>query len=177
MTRVLLADDHPFIRAGVEAVLRASRYQVLATAASGSEALAALDAATPDVCLLDVRMPGLTGVEVLERMRGAGNPCPVVLLTAELDDDVLLAAVRAGVEGIVLKDRAGDELVACLDAVAGGGRSIPPDLLQRALDLSLEGGGGRWPGWRRASERLPRSSPKVCAIARWPLGSACRKER
>ena len=140
MTRILLADDHPFMRTGVEAVLRGSRYEVVATAASGEAALEAIAHTDPDICLLDVRMPGLSGVEVLERLRGAGDTRKLVLLTVELEDADLIRAVRAGVDGVVLKDGAEDELVACLDAVMGGTRSIPPQLLQRALDLSLGGG-------------------------------------
>lgn len=142
MTRVLLADDHPFMRAGVEAVLRGTHYELVATAASGSEALNAIAHHEPAVCLLDIRMPGLSGVQVLERLRASGDPRPIVLLTADLEDRDLLAAVRAGVNGIVLKDSAADDLLACLDAVAHGGRSIPPELLQRALDLSLDGARG-----------------------------------
>ena len=137
MTRVLLADDHPFVRTGVAAVLRGSDYELVATAATGEAALEAIAQVDPAICILDVRMPGLTGVEVLERLRTAGDQRPVVLLTADLEDGDLLAAVRRGVNGIVLKDGAEDELVACLDTVTAGGRAIPPDLLQRALDLSL----------------------------------------
>jgi two-component system nitrate/nitrite response regulator NarP len=86
-------------------------------------------------------MPGKDGVAVLEAMREAGDDRPVVLLTAELTDRALYAAVKAGVNGIVLKNGAEDSLIACLDAVVGGTRSIPPDLLSRALDLSINGGG------------------------------------
>lgn len=139
MTRVLLADDHPFMRAGVEAVLRDSPFEIVATAASGDEALAKIAEADPELCIFDIRMPGRNGVEVLEDMRRGGDARPVVLLTAELEDAALLAAVQAGVNGIVLKDVAEDALLDCLSAVAGGGRAVPPDLLQRALDLSLRG--------------------------------------
>lgn len=139
MTRVLLADDHPFMRAGVEAVLRDSPFEIVATAASGDEALAKIAEADPELCIFDIRMPGRNGVEVLEDMRRGGDVRPVVLLTAELEDAALLAAVQAGVNGIVLKDVAEDALLDCLSAVAGGGRAVPPELLQRALDLSLRG--------------------------------------
>jgi len=139
MTSVLLADDHPFMRAGVEAVLRNSPFEITAMAASGDEALAKLDEANPDLCIFDIRMPGHSGVEVLQAMRDRGDPRPVVLLTAELEDAALLAAVQAGVNGIVLKDVAEDALLDCLEAVAAGRRAVPPDLLQRALDLSLRG--------------------------------------
>jgi two-component system, NarL family, nitrate/nitrite response regulator NarL len=139
MIRVVLVDDHPFMRAGVEAVLRGSRFEIVGMADNGTDALATIAAHDPDICILDVRLPGRSGVEVLERMRQRGDIRPVVLLTAELEDAALIAAMKAGVNGVVLKDGAEDALLGCLEAVADGRRSVPADLLQRALDLSLEG--------------------------------------
>ena len=139
MVTVLLADDHPFMRAGVEAVLRGTRYELVVTANDGEEALAAVARQNPDICIFDVRMPKRSGVEALQAMRESGDMRPVVLLTAELGDFSLLSAVRAGVNGIVLKDGAEDALVAALDKVAAGDKAIPQPLLQRALDLSLSG--------------------------------------
>jgi len=140
MVRVLLADDHPFMRAGVESVLRGSRFSIVATANDGDEALAAVARHDPDICIFDVRMPGRSGVEALQAMREKGDKRPVVLLTAALEDRSLLGAVRAGVNGIVLKDGAEDALLDALEKVEGGQRAIPQALLQRALDLSLAGG-------------------------------------
>ena len=139
MVTVLLADDHPFMRAGVEAVLRGTLYELVVTANDGEEALAAVARQNPDICIFDVRMPKRSGVEALQAMRESGDMRPVVLLTAELGDFSLLSAVRAGVNGIVLKDGAEDALVAALDKVAAGDKAIPQPLLQRALDLSLSG--------------------------------------
>jgi two-component system nitrate/nitrite response regulator NarP len=140
MIPVVLADDHPFMRAGVEAVLRGTRFGIVAMANDGEEALAAVARHDPAICVFDVRMPRLSGVEALQAMRGKGDTRPVVLLTAALADHSLLAAVRAGVNGIVLKDGAEDALVGALEKVAAGEKAIPPDLLQRALDLSITGG-------------------------------------
>ena len=140
MVAVLLADDHPFMRAGVEAVLRGTRFEIVATANDGDEALAAIDQHDPAICIFDVRMPNRNGVEALQALREKGDSRPVVLLTAGLEDHMLLGAVRAGVNGIVLKDGAEDALLDALDKVEGGQRSIPQPLLQRALDLSLSGG-------------------------------------
>lgn len=138
MIGLLLADDHPFMRAGIEAVLRGSRYTIVATASTGDEALAAVDEHDPAICVFDIRMPGLTGVELLETLRARGDKRAVVLLTAELEDDALLAAVKAGVNGIVLKDGAEDALLTCLDTVTAGRRAVSASLLQRALDVSLD---------------------------------------
>lgn len=142
MISVLLADDHPFMRAGVEAVLRASRYELVATVSDGEAALAAVARLDPDICIFDVRMPVKDGIAALEAMRARGDNRPVVLLTAELESRALLAAVKAGVNGIVLKNGAEDSLIECLDSVAGGRRAIDPGLLQRALDLSMDGDKG-----------------------------------
>lgn len=139
MIRVVLVDDHPFMRSGVEAVLRGSRFEIVGMADNGTDAMATVAAHDPDICIFDVRLPGRSGVEVLERMRERGDQRPVVLLTAELEDSALITAMKAGVNGVVLKDGAEDGLLACLEAVAEGRRSVPADLLQRALDLSLEG--------------------------------------
>lgn len=138
MTTILLADDHPFMRAGVEAVLRTSQFEVIATAANGDEALSAVKRYDPVICIFDVRMPRRNGVEALEAMRAEGDLRPVVLLTAEIEDAVLISAVRARVNGIVLKGGAPDALLSCLDAVVAGRSAIPQELMQRALDLSLK---------------------------------------
>jgi len=140
---ILVADDHGFIRTGVEAVLRDSRFHIVAATASGEETLAAIDTHDPEIVLLDIKMPGMSGVQVLERLRTRGDRRRVVILTAELSDTNLLAIMRAGVEGVVSKEGAGDGLVEVLERVAMGERVIAPDLLQRALDLSLrpEGAG------------------------------------
>ena len=139
MTSVLLADDHAFIRAGVEAVLRGSEFEIVATVSTGEEALAAVRLHQPDICIFDVRMPELSGVEALVRMRASGDLRPVVLLTADLEDAALMRAMRAGVNGVVLKDGAEDGLLSGLTDVAAGRRAVPTELLQRALELSLDG--------------------------------------
>ena len=139
MVAVLLADDHPFMRAGVEAVLRGTRFEIVAMAGDGDEALAAVAGNDPAICIFDIRMPKRSGVEALQALRASGDMRPVVLLTAALEDRALLAAVRAGVNAIVLKDGAEDALLDALEKVAAGEKAIPQPLLQRALDLSLTG--------------------------------------
>lgn len=138
MIPILVADDHGFIRAGVDAVLRGTPFQVVATAASGEEALAAIEQHDPAVVLLDINMPGLNGVAALEALREKGDERPVVLLTAEITDRQLMAVMRAGVQGIVSKDGAESELIQVLERVHAGEKAIAPAFLQRALDLSLK---------------------------------------
>lgn len=137
MIPVLVADDHGFIRAGVEAVLRGTRFSVVAATASGEETLDAIKTHDPAIVLLDINMPGMNGVQTLEVLRDRGDKRPVVLLTAEINDRQLISVMRAGVEGIVSKDGAEDGLVGVLEKVHGGQKAIEPIFLQRAVDLSL----------------------------------------
>jgi len=139
---VLVADDHSFIRAGVAAVLRGTRFQIVADTASGEETLEAIATHDPAIVLLDINMPGMNGVQTLETMRARSDRRPVVMLTAEITDRQLLAVMRAGVEGIVLKDGAEDELIDALEKVSNGRKSISATLLQRALDISLNPSAG-----------------------------------
>lgn len=138
MTRVLIADDHPFLCAGVAAFLRGTGFDVVATASDGDVALSAIDREDPDIVILDVEMPGKGGIDILEHLRGQGDERPVVLLTARLNDKALLAAVRAGANGIVLKEGAEERLLDVLQDVSCGQRAIEPRLLDRALTLSLQ---------------------------------------
>jgi two-component system, NarL family, nitrate/nitrite response regulator NarL len=142
MIPVLVADDHGFIRAGVEAVLRGSRFQIVAATASGEETLAAIATHDPAIVLLDINMPGMNGVQALEALRSKGDKRAVVLLTAGINDRQLLAVMRAGVEGIVYKDGAEGGLVEVLEKVHAGSKAIDSALLQRALDLSLSADSG-----------------------------------
>ena len=158
MTRVLIADDHPLMLSGIEAVLRGTSYEVAAKVADGAAVLDMLASARPDILVLDIKMPGRTGIDVLRILREANDPRPVVLLTADIDDRSLLEAVRLGVNGIILKEGAETQILACLDEVGGGGRWIDASLLQRALDLAAGGAPARGP--------LDRLSARERAIAR-----------
>ncbi|HQS97480.1 MAG: DNA-binding response regulator [Novosphingobium sp. 17-62-19] len=138
MIPVLVADDHGFIRAGVEAVLRGTRFSIVAATASGEETLDAIKTHDPAIVLLDINMPGMNGVQTLEALRERGDTRPVVLLTAGINDRQLISVMRAGVEGIISKDGGEDDLIDVLEKVHAGQKAIQPDFLQRALDLSLK---------------------------------------
>lgn len=153
MIRLLVADDHPIILSGLEALLRDTDYEIVATAPDGTAALELIDDAQPDIMVLDERMPGMSGVEVLRTMRGEGDNRPVVLLTADLSDRKLLEAVELGVEGIVLKESAQSLMITCLDEVMRGGRWLEPALVQHALDLKLREGAAAWRGFDALSRR------------------------
>lgn len=132
MTTVLIADDHAFIRAGVEAVLAPTDYHIVAAVGSGREALAAIAQHNPAICVFDVTMPDGDGVSTLQKLRATGDQRPVVLLTAQIDDARLLDAMEAGVNGIVGKEGAEETLLDTLATVLDGGVVIGPDLQLRA---------------------------------------------
>lgn len=164
MTRVLIADDHPFLLAGVRAVLEAAGMEVVAAVADGPAALEAVAQFDPQVLVLDVNMPGLDGVGVLEDLREHGDMRPVILLTAQLGDGQLLAALRAGVNGILGKQGGSRTLVEAIGIVVQGGQAIPPELLARALDLS---------GRADSAGLLAALSPRELALAK-AAGSGLR---
>jgi two-component system nitrate/nitrite response regulator NarP len=139
MTRVLIADDHPIMLSGIEAILRDSSYEVVQTVSNGAAVLEAIPKARPDILILDVQMPERTGMDVLRTLRSRGDLRRIVLLTASLDDANLLEAVQLGVNGVLLKDGAQNLLLRCLDEVLKGNRWIDKSLLERALDLAMKG--------------------------------------
>lgn len=135
MINVLIADDHPFLRAGLEAVLRTAGMAVVASVADGDAALAAISEQDPDVVVLDLAMPGRDGVATLAAMRERGDQRPVVILTASIDDQQLLAAVEHGASGIALKEDAEDFLIDCIRSARKGQKTIDPRLTSRIADL------------------------------------------
>jgi two-component system nitrate/nitrite response regulator NarP len=141
MTTVLLVDDHPFILSGLETVLRDTEYEIVGTLTRGDAVPGVLPKLRPDIVILDVNVPGVTGVEVLRTLRSQGDNRVVVLLTASIEDHLMLDALALGVQGIVLKEGAHSQLLECLAAVTQGNRWIDQSLLQRALDLTKNGGG------------------------------------
>ena len=160
MTRVVLADDHPFLRTGVEGALGSMGIEIVASVDSGAAALEAIAREDPDVAILDVRMPGMGGVPVLEALRARGDNRPVILLTAEIEDAALLTAVKAKVDGIVFKDGAETRLEEAIKAVVAGERYIDQALMQRALDLAIEN-----PKPSALSRLSPRESQIADAVA------------
>ncbi|MCX5822954.1 MAG: response regulator transcription factor [Deltaproteobacteria bacterium] len=119
--RLVVADDHPLILDGVENLFRLEEdFQLLARCKDGIETLNAVRRHKPDVVILDIRMPGKDGLTIAREMLAEKLPTRVVLLTAELEDDQLLEAIRAGVRGIVLKEMAPQLLVQCVRKVHAG---------------------------------------------------------
>ena len=130
--RILLADDHPMISTAIEALLRGTQFEIVGMAASGEQALQKVEEVSPDILLLDLQMPGGTGMDVLRSVRANGSKVRVVLLTAAIDDASLMEAKTLRVQGMVLKNSDPAFLLECLDRVSRGGRWIDPELSDRS---------------------------------------------
>lgn len=136
MTRVLLADDHKFFRAGVEAALRAADIQVVGSVDDGEAALQAIGQCNPDIVILDLKMPGQGGVATLQAIRRSGDTRPVIVLAAEVEDDALVAIIEAGVNAIVSKAGAELRLMEAIQTIKQGTLFIDNDLVDRAMALA-----------------------------------------
>jgi two-component system, NarL family, nitrate/nitrite response regulator NarL len=128
---ILIVDDHPMIRSAVTMLLEGSDFSVVASAASAAQALDAIGEHDPDMVVLDIAMPGGSGLEVLRRLRGRNDNRPVVILTAHIDDFRVREAIRLKVNGIVMKDNDPAFLIECLQSVRGGGQWLDPELKER----------------------------------------------
>lgn len=134
--RILVADDHPMIRTALEALLRDTEFEIVGTAGSGEAALSEIERLRPDILLLDLQMPGGSGMDVLRRIRAQKAKTRVILLTAAIDDSALLEARSLKVQGIVLKNSDPAYLLDCLDRVRHGRSWIDPELSARAKQLA-----------------------------------------
>ncbi|MFI9240905.1 response regulator [Streptomyces sp. NPDC053079] len=135
--RVLVVDDQVLIRAGVAALLRAAPgMAVVGEAADGEEAIALAAEHRPDVILMDIRMPGLSGITATERiLEAAADPAPRVLVLTTFDlDEYVYAALRAGASGFLLKDAGPQRLLAAVTAVAGGDTLFAPTVTRRLVE-------------------------------------------
>ncbi len=139
MIRVCLVDDQTLVRQGVKSLLElADGIEVVAEAADGRQAVEMIPEIKPDVVLMDMRMPVMSGLEALQALGGKGQLPPTIILTTFDDDQLVLAGIRAGAKGYLLKDVSLDQLVSAIQTVAAGGSLVQPAVTQRLLS-GLEG--------------------------------------
>jgi DNA-binding NarL/FixJ family response regulator len=132
--RLVLIDDQTLVRRGISSLLElAADLQVVAEAADGDDGVAAIRQEQPDVVLLDVRMPGKGGLDVLTELRSRGELPPTILLTTFDDDEALLAGIKGGARGYLLKDVSLEQLTEAIRTVAAGGSVIRPAVTERVL--------------------------------------------
>ena len=134
MIKVMLVDDQNLVRKGVRSLLElADDIEVVAEAPDGAEAVRMIPDVEPDVVLLDMRMPGMNGVEVLRQLKESGELPPTIILTTFDDDELVLAGIRNGAKGYLLKDVSLEELVGAIKTVADGRSIVKPAVTERLL--------------------------------------------
>jgi DNA-binding NarL/FixJ family response regulator len=136
MTRILVADDQVLVRGGLRMILEAQPdIEVVGEAGDGSEALALARELGPDLVLMDIRMPGLDGLEATRRLLAAGDPAPKVLVLTTFDlDEYVYEAIRAGASGFLLKSAPPPQLVEGVRAVMAGDALLSPEITRRLLE-------------------------------------------
>jgi DNA-binding NarL/FixJ family response regulator len=133
--RVLLADDHPVFRHGLRDLLEdVEHVQVVGEASTGEDAVRLADAIQPDVVLMDVKMPGMSGIEASRRIHEVCPSARILILTMFQDDGTVFAAMRAGARGYVLKDADKEDLLRAVQSVARGEAIFSPAVATRVLD-------------------------------------------
>ena len=136
--RLVLADDHPIVLDGLKQLFSAEPdFKIAATAANGDEALEAVRRLKPDILVLDIRMPGKSGLEVLKQLRQESLPTQVVILTALAQNEVI-ESIRLGAHGVVLKDMAPRLLVQCVREVHAGRKWLEKSSAAHAIDAMLK---------------------------------------
>jgi DNA-binding NarL/FixJ family response regulator len=134
MIRVLVVDDHPVVREGLMAVLEDTKdVQVVGEAGSAEEALPLVERIRPDVVLLDLELPGMNGVDAIPRFSASATQPRVIVLTAYDTEERVLASLKAGAAGYVLKGAPGSEIAQAIRAVAGGGSYLTPRVAARVV--------------------------------------------
>jgi DNA-binding NarL/FixJ family response regulator len=142
MTRLLIADDHPAYRRGLELMLVGTGdIEIVGEADTGERAIELAASLAPDVVLMDLRMPGLDGIEATRRLTRSESAAAVVVLTMFEDDDSVFAAMRAGARGYLLKGAEQDEIVRAIRAAAAGEAIFGPEIAQRVIAHFASGSG------------------------------------
>ena len=137
--RILIVDDHPLTREALATLLAQNGFDVVGQAGDGLEAIESARQLQPDLVLLDLSMPELDGLNALPRLREAAPGCEVVVLTASGTEENLLAAIRGGAAGYLLKTEAPERIVEFLNGVAEGEAALSGTVARRLLDQVREG--------------------------------------
>src|SRR6187402_1987189 len=127
--RVILADDHVFVRDGIKSLLEnEANITVVGEATDGLEALSLIDSLQPDLLILDIRMPNMTGIEVVEQLRSKNNLLKIVMLSMHESEEYVLKSIQAGADGYLLKGSSKEEFLKALHTVANGGKYFSGDI-------------------------------------------------
>ena len=138
--RILLVDDHEVVRLGLKSLLnRHTKFQVVAEAATGEGAVAKVEQYHPDVVVMDIRLPGGSGIEACEKIIEKYPETKIIMLTSYAEDEMLFSAIRAGASGYVLKQVGSNELIDAIEAV-GRGEGVAVQPLGNLL-IEIDNGG------------------------------------
>jgi DNA-binding NarL/FixJ family response regulator len=140
-SRILIVDDHPLTREALSSLLGAHGFDVAGVASDGEEAIVEAGRLQPDLVLLDLSMPGLDGLSALPRLREAAPESEVVVLTASGTEENLLAAIRAGAAGYLLKTEPPERIASFLDGVVNGEAALSGSIARRLLEQVRVGKG------------------------------------
>jgi DNA-binding NarL/FixJ family response regulator len=167
VTRVLLVDDDALVRAGLLMMLDgADGITVVGEAADGDQVAAAVDAHAPDVVLMDLRMPRVSGIAATRQLRARPHPPEVIVLTTFDADDNVLRALRAGASGFLLKDSPPAQIAAAIRQVAAGDPILSPKITRRLMDRAATEAGSREQARKVLSVLSPREHQVILAIGR-----------
>lgn len=137
MLRILLADDHPMFREGVRSVLEsADDMNVVGEAATGEEVVRLALELAPDVVLMDIRMPGINGIEATSQIRAVNRQIHILIFTMFKDDASVITAMKAGAQGYILKDAEKEDLLRAIRSVASGEAIFSGDVAARMIDFA-----------------------------------------
>ncbi|HSR19972.1 MAG TPA: response regulator transcription factor [Anaerolineales bacterium] len=132
--KILLVDDHEVVRLGLKSLLdRHPQFEVIGEAASAREALEQVETLKPDVVLMDIRLPGTSGIEACEEIVNKYPASRVIMLTSYAEDEMLFSAIRAGASGYILKQIGSTELIRALESVSRGEALLDPAVTQRVF--------------------------------------------
>jgi len=132
--KILLVDDHEVVRLGLKSLLdRHPQFEVVGEAASAREAMEQVSALKPDVVLMDIRLPGTSGIEACEEIVNKYPATRVIMLTSYAEDEMLFSAIRAGASGYILKQIGSTDLIKALESVSRGEALLDPAVTQRVF--------------------------------------------
>jgi DNA-binding NarL/FixJ family response regulator len=148
--RILVIDDHQIVRQGIRSLLsNYPEFDIVGEAADGATALGQFQALTPDVTLLDIRLPGESGLDILARIRQHQPEAKVLMLTSFDEEEYVIGALRAGAQGFVLKSVSDEMLVQAIHAVCRGEHALSPQITKQMV------------GWVTAKPDLPPPAEKL----------------
>jgi two-component system, NarL family, response regulator DevR len=134
ISRIIIVDDHEVVRIGMRSLLEQyPQYEVVAEAATGKEAISQVESFRPDIVLMDIRLPGKSGIDACEEIKKIAPDTKVIMLTSYAEDEMLFSAIKAGASGYVLKQIDSEGLIKSLEAVARGEASLDPAVTQRVF--------------------------------------------